>query len=405
MAKLYIFTGVYPYTQNVECFLEDEIKRLSRCFEDIVVVPTRGDDFKRLVPSNCFVTQPIFPPPLFFLLKGLYHKRSFKTTWRDFLDNRVYTSIKKLKVWCRGVLVTNNLLHSPIIKDIEKNLSEDDVCYYYWGKWSNVLSIYWGGKCKHVSRFHGAWDLWEEDYCDYAPFRKKLSQSLDAAVFISRKGLEYFASKYPKCRTVFSSLGSEDFGVTEKLQTETISLVSCSSVYPLKRVELIYATVHQYAAMHPDKNIRWTHIGGGESFMSLKSEVGTNTLNNLVVNLSGSKSHDDVIGIYSNEHFDVFINLSTNEGVPVSIMEALSFDIPAVATNVGATDEVVREGSGFLVSPNPTIDEVVSAIDNILTKDFKARDFWNRNYNAEKNYMSFAHFLMSLSTGTNKEQL
>lgn len=397
MAKLYLFTGVYPYAKNIECFLEDEIKRLSRCFDTIVVVPTRGSEFKRSVPSNCIVTEPVFPKPLLFLLKGLYHRRSFNVVWRDFLDNDVYKSIKKFKVWVRGVLVTNNLLHSPIIKDIEKNLTDEDVSYYYWGKWSNVLSIYWGSKCKHVSRFHGAWDLWEEDYCDYAPFRSKLSESLDAAVFISRKGAEYFAKKYPICRTVFCPLGSEDFGVPEKGRTEIVSLVSCSSVYPLKRVDLIYDAVHQYAVIHPDKKIRWTHIGGGASFASLQSQVGTNSLSNLEVRLYGSKTHDEVIDIYKNDSFDVFINLSTNEGVPVSIMEALSFDIPAVATNVGATAEVVRDGSGLLVSPNPTIGEIVSGIDIILNNNFNARDFWNSNYNAETNYMCFANFLKSIS--------
>lgn len=399
MAKLYLFTGVYPFTKNIECFLEDEIKRLSRSFDTIVIVPTRGSDFKRSVPSNCIVTEPVFPKPLLFLLNGLFHRRTFYVVWRDFKENKVYMSIKKFKVWIRGVLVTNNLLHSPIIRDIEKDLAEDDVCYYYWGKWSNVLSIYWRCKCKHVSRFHGAWDLWEEDYCDYAPFRKILSESLDAAVFISRKGADYFASKYPACRAFFCPLGSEDYGDKEKRQTEMVSLVSCSSVYPLKRVDLIYKAVYQYAAKHPDKKIRWTHIGSGESFSSLQSLVGTNTLSNLEVRLCGSKTHDDVISIYRNDCFDVFINLSTNEGVPVSIMEALSFGIPAVATNVGATAEVVRDGSGLLVSQNPLIEEIVTAIDYILNNDFEARKFWELNYNAEKNYSNFANFLKNISVG------
>lgn len=55
---------------------------------------------------------------------------------------------------------------------------------------------------------------------------------------------------------------------------------------------------------------------------------------------------------YSEHPVDVFINLSTNEGVPVSIMEAISFDIPIVATDVGGTSEIVTDETGILVSSN-----------------------------------------------------
>ena len=33
--------------------------------------------------------------------------------------------------------------------------------------------------------------------------------------------------------------------------------------------------------------------------------------------------------------FDLFVNMSLSEGIPVSIMEAISFGIPIIATNVG----------------------------------------------------------------------
>jgi len=47
--------------------------------------------------------------------------------------------------------------------------------------------------------------------------------------------------------------------------------------------------------------------------------------------------HNDVLNYYASNPVDVFINTSSSEGLPVSIMEAMSFGIPVIATNVGGT--------------------------------------------------------------------
>jgi glycosyltransferase involved in cell wall biosynthesis len=43
---------------------------------------------------------------------------------------------------------------------------------------------------------------------------------------------------------------------------------------------------------------------------------------------------------------------SVNEGTPVSVIEALAAERPAVATRVGGTPDIIRDGiDGFLVDP------------------------------------------------------
>ena len=108
-------------------------------------------------------------------------------------------------------------------------------------------------------------------------------------------------------------------------------------------------------------------------------------------------SHDDVMNYYKEHHFDLFINMSTSEGVPVSIMEAMSFGIPILATDVGSTAEEVPEQVGELLSPNPSIEEITTKIRLILSSKYSPREFWNKNYNADKNYSEFANMLYNLS--------
>ena len=142
--------------------------------------------------------------------------------------------------------------------------------------------------------------------------------------------------------------------------------------------------------------IEWTHIGGGTDFDALKNLVLQKKKEHLEVILTGMKTHDEVIEYYKNNHYDVFVNLSTSEGVPVSIMEAISFDIPIIATNVGCTSDVVPSSAGILISSNPDVKEIHEAILKLNNMQFEPRNFWIRNYNAVTNYSNFAKSLTEL---------
>ncbi|GAB5405145.1 MAG: glycosyltransferase [Aureliella sp.] len=70
---------------------------------------------------------------------------------------------------------------------------------------------------------------------------------------------------------------------------------------------------------------------------------------------------------------DVFCLTSKNEANPVSIMEALACQVPAVAPAVGSVDETVKEGvTGFLTTPH-SADATANAILSILLDDGLAK--------------------------------
>ena len=397
MKRLFLFTNGYPYFQFVEFFLEDEIDYLSRSFDEIVIVPFEKDKIVRPIPNNCVVTEPILKSKIQYFFKGLYNRGTLGILLREFFVKKVCLSRKRLFVWLKCYFQSNNYMNSPVIKEIEKAINVNDICYHYWGKWSNVVSVFMNTRCHHVSRFHGFWDLWEEDFDNYAPLRSYLVKKLDYEVFISKKGQTYFEKKYPESHTVYSPLGSLDYGNAPSHVDNICRIVSCSTVYPLKRVPLIIQGVVELAKLNPNKYYSWTHIGSGESFQELKTVcLNYSSLDNLQIDLKGNKSHDDVIEIYQKEHFDVFVNLSINEGVPVSIMEAISFDIPIVATNVGGNSEIVCNETGLLVSPNPSPEEVAKAIDFVVKEKRSPRSFWKEKFSADKNYGVFSDFLKSL---------
>ena len=47
---------------------------------------------------------------------------------------------------------------------------------------------------------------------------------------------------------------------------------------------------------------------------------------------------------------DVYINTSVHEGIPMSVLEAMSYGLPVVVPKVGGFPEIVEDGvSGYLV--------------------------------------------------------
>jgi len=389
---LYIFTAVFPYG-TAEPFLEDEILYLKRYFSEITIVPLSGSGKARNLPDGVSVLKPVLTTKKNKFFKGLFHHRTFFIFLKDLVTKKVFLNKTRFRQWLAAYFNTNCALKSGSIKMVTKSLKSSDVCYFYWGKGLNTLSLFWKGRAKMVSRFHGEWDLWEESSGNYAPIRTEVSKSLDLAVFISEKGRRYFDDRYHFCSTFVSRLGSLDCGEGVKSSDGVLRIVSCSSVYPLKRVGLIYESITKIKGC----KVEWTHFGDGKDFEGLKQTVKDTSPDFLQCSFPGWVSHNEVLAHYSNNPVDVFINLSTNEGIPVSIMEAISFGIPVVATNVGGTPEVVTEMTGILVSSNPNADEVAEAILRVVRLNLSPRDFWFKNYNADTNYSEFSHKLLEIS--------
>lgn len=397
MKTLYLFTNDYP-RGHIENFLEVEINYLCARFEKVVIVPISGGGKPmRPVPQNCEVLQPIRHGKKDALLYG-FSIRRFPFFVKEFFKHKVWAKKSRLKNYFTAVINANNYLHSPQMKAVLKQVKPDDVFYSYWGKVGTDLWPFVKGKVKLVSRFHGDWDLWGS--CDdYAPMRVQAAKALDMAAFISDIGKEYFLAKWQTGNPQVFPLGTVNRGIISHRSSDgVIRVVSCSTIYSVKRVDLIYRALQ----LIDDREVEWTHIGGGRALDNgvveneLK-EMASSSRPNVKVNLLGPMPNADVLKFYEEHPVDVFVNVSMIEGVPVSVMEAISYNIPAVGTDVGATREVVTQSSGVLISANPTEMEVKEAIIRAVdSKDLNPRDLWDRRYNADKNYKKWADALYEL---------
>jgi len=164
-------------------------------------------------------------------------------------------------------------------------------------------------------------------------------------------------------------------------------IVSCSAVTTVKRVDWIFSALREIAVSGLAR-IRWVHFGSGPLLADL-ADRASDAPDGLVIELRGQVENTEVTRFYADNRVDVFVNASASEGVPVSIMEAIAYGIPVVATAVGGTPEIVSPalGSGELVDAETTTAEFASTIQRVATAPagtYDPRRVWEARYDVRQ---------------------
>jgi len=422
---LIVFTETYPFDAGAEAmFLAPELEALRSRFSEITVIPQyiRG---KRLsVPPSVSVETSYAKQrtSLGALRKLRYAARAltFKALWLEFLSampnvRRVRSFESAVRRRIDAQYARDWVWRFIALRQIDVSKS---VFYTYWlSPVTDGLVLSKKGNLRApqivVSRAHGG-DLYEERATAFArlPGRRDTLAGLERLVLISEHGRDYVSRRYPSQNGyIVSRLGVPDPGDVAPASSDGVfRVVSCSFLRALKRIELLFEGLIVLASERPTVAIEWTHIGGGELWQKIQDRVSRESPRNLSCQLVGSIDNDEVIRRYTSYPVDVFINVSSTEGLPVSIMEAQSCGIPVVATDVGGTPEIVSNRVGFLLPSNPSPAIIASALIKVmedpassLEQRTASRDNWRQRFDAERNYHDFARTLQSLVVGNGND--
>ncbi|GAI93286.1 unnamed protein product, partial [marine sediment metagenome] len=178
---------------------------------------------------------------------------------------------------------------------------------------------------KCISRAHSVELYYERSIVQYQPLQNAMMKNLDQIYFISENGMKYFQNKQKRV-AVLSKLKLSRLGVDNsykrKLPTDIkeFILVSCSNVNRVKRIDLIIEAL----SLVQDEKIKWIHIGDGPLLAHTLDRANNLLKNNPSVDYSflGKKSNKEIYDFYYDNEISVIINVSTSEGIPVSVMEA-----------------------------------------------------------------------------------
>lgn len=390
---LCFFTQSYPFGTG-ETFIENELNFIAPYFKKIYLFYHIKKECMRAIPDNVTLIyiEPHYTQSKKTILRGNYFLLFYLIFHELFFARQKKMFINKFRYNSSHII--NCIYYSDQIK---KNLNEEVLksakFYSYWFfNWNLSLSILKYRKIisKVFTRTHG-FDLYEYNgKPNYLPLRKFCFQNTDKVFAISKTGSDYLKKIYPeyKEKISYSYLGTLDKGFNPIPPNNSfVHIVSCSNINEVKRLHLIIEIVK-----YIDVPVLWTHIGDGPLFESIKKQT-LNIPDNIKVEFKGRMSQQHIFDFFETTPINFFINTSSSEGIPVSIMEAASFGIPIIATDVGGTNEIVNQTTGLLIEkefdPKNVANYIMSSRNDYGSRS-NIKAFWKNNFYAETNYSKFA---------------
>lgn len=386
---------VFPGEMN-GVFFKNEISYIKDVFDKVIVLTYTGNktEYEKLAEKYeiDYYVVPVFSFYSFFIsIKQFFLDEIVRSEKKNRTAKQLFYLFIYL-CWANSA--------EKIYRDKCIDKSVNTILYSFWlsrGAYAacRIKNKYKVGKT--VSRAHG-YDLYEErNSCQYLPFRSFITETMDEIHFISQDGLDYFKDRYKKykCELCLSRLGTKKISYKKMVyEKDKVCIASCSSIIDVKRIDLIIDVLSKL-----NIPFLWIHLGDGD----LRGQMEKYAYSKLVsgtYEFLGYVDNKKIPAIYEKYDVDFFLNLSDSEGVPVSIMEAMSMGIPAIARDVGGNREIIDCKDGLLLKD--TMYE--QQLEQIVSKRFKKGEYellvnasyniWEQKYCDEKNYKKFFYDLV-----------
>lgn len=415
MKKIYLFTANYPFSHG-EHLLEYETQYLSKEFDSVTIIcsdtSTPFQGYK--ISENIDVVRKSFR----------LNSSQKKFILLNFLSPRfwveLYTIIFIYKKW-PNLSIIYSILYSikqaQVVQDfLEKEIIHKDksskLFFYSWWTFPLTLGMVFtkikNPQIKVITRARAVDLYFERHRNNYLPFRKFMYSIMDKTFCISEDGKKYIEEKLNNNQTndniIISRVGCVNrykySAITHINDTKIV--VSCSNIIPLKRIELIIEALSYIDEI----KINWIHFGEGEEKENLLL-LSNNLLSekkNISYSFHGYIKNRKLLEYYNSNYVDLFVNVSEYEGIPVTLMEAMSFGIPTVATDVGGVKELVNNKNGYLMKKDLSPKELSEVLIEYLKlplenqKNYRnnARKSWEENYNSDFNFEKLAKTISAL---------
>ncbi len=168
------------------------------------------------------------------------------------------------------------------------------------------------------------------------------------------------------------SLGLDHFRYKTGAKSALPLFVFVARLVKMKRADLCILAIKQVIEKHPEARLAIVGYGPDES--RLRKIIHTNHLGRNVEivnkdNLYFEKHHKDIKVKLLRQAWALLLP-SVKEGWGMVVTEAAACGTPSIVTDVtGLRDSVVDGKTGFIVSANPTIEELVKCMSKIIDND------------------------------------
>jgi glycosyltransferase involved in cell wall biosynthesis len=141
---------------------------------------------------------------------------------------------------------------------------------------------------------------------------------------------------------------------------DTVMIGLVGRLVPEKGFDLALTAASEFLKRHPEAHVVLAGDGPARhELQTLASRVGLNDR----VSFLGARA--DMPGVYRS--LDVMVLPSLNEGMPMTVLEAMAAGVPVIATRVGALPDVIHHGENGLLFEPGDAQAFRDAIEHLLS--------------------------------------
>ncbi|MFA6547726.1 MAG: glycosyltransferase family 4 protein [Candidatus Magasanikbacteria bacterium] len=180
--------------------------------------------------------------------------------------------------------------------------------------------------------------------------------------FVKDLALKYHIAKEDKFDVVYNGVET-DCQLVNKTD-DKIKIVFVGRLALPKQPLMLLQTIKNL----PDNlkiNLEVSIVGTGPLKTELENFIKNNQMNE--VKMLGSLTRENVLRVLCQS--DIFVLLSQWEGLPLSVLEAMSVGLPVIASDVGGLNEIINSKNGFLIKNSERLPVVLE--DLIKNKDLR----------------------------------
>lgn len=344
-------TAQTPYGRG-EQFILPEIIELVNNNNKVLVIPIRpdkklGDGFEPKQVSSYTIRIPLFNFYVLLISLFLFFKYPIKTL-RILLNIFLHSGsiskiIKNLVVLPKG-LVTGDIVKKKKIEHIHAHWASTPATVAYIA--SNISNIPWSLTCHR-------WDITENNMI------KEKVRSCKFVRVINRRGfneiINIVGDKYKsKCHIIHVGINIKTSNLYKKINycRESFIIATPANLIEVKGHKYLIEAIKQ---LNKEKyNVTCKFYGDGVLKEQLQEMIEKEKLQNRVL-IEGQINHDELMKLYEDKKIDCVVlpSITTEsgekEGIPVSLMEAMSYKVSVISTNTGGIPELLANDAGIIV--------------------------------------------------------
>jgi len=251
--------------------------------------------------------------------------------------------------WTQREILTYSCKSVNYIRKLKKN-QKYDLCHAFFGVPCGMMAYLFRKEMPYivslrgsdVPRFNMRFSL---QYIFLKPFIKKVWSEAKSVVANSQ-GLRKLALKTnpnQKIEVIYNGVDTQKFRLAPKKNKDKIKILSVARLIERKGLDYLIEAIP--SIIENQNNVEILIVGEGNLHRELQRKCSKLNIQKYVKFLGGV-NNDDLPPIYSDS--DIFVLPSLNEGMSLTILEAMASGLPIITTDTGGSKELIDK-NGIIV--------------------------------------------------------